>query len=581
MSNTIPANDIVSVTPSVLSAGGIGLALNGTILTESARPPIAPLGALVGFSNADDVGDYFGPSSQEEAMAAVYFLGFNNSNVKPGLLYFTQYPAAAVAAYLRGAPVTGLSLAALGALSGSLTVLMDGVARVAASVNLTGATSYSNAASIIQTALNLTPVVGGSGSASTIAGTLLTIGGTVTGVFAVGQTLTGAGISAGTIITALGTGTGGAGTYQVNNTQTISSQVIGSVATPLSVSFDSVSGAFVIASGITGVAATVAYATGTLATPIFLTQATGAVISQGAAATNPNTFMSALAQQNQNWASFTTTFDPDNGSGNAIKLQFAQWNNLQDNRYLYVAWDTDVSPTVTVPATDSLGQLLKAGNISGTFPLYDPTDANATIAAFVLSIGASIDFNQLNGRITYKFKGQTGLIPTVGNQSEANNLRANGYNFYGVWATAADQFIGISDGVVSGPFKFADAYINEIWLNNNLQLALMTLLFQINAVPYNAAGYALIEQSCASAIQAGLNFGAFSKGVLLSSLQIAEVNNAAGVAIDRILFAQGWYFQVVPATAQIRANRQSPECTFWYCDAGAVHQINLASVEIQ
>lgn len=59
----------------------------------------------------------------------------------------------------------------------------------------------------------------------------LTIGGTVTGTFAVGETVTGSSVSAGTVITALGTGTGGAGTYIVNNSQTISSQTIGTAVT--------------------------------------------------------------------------------------------------------------------------------------------------------------------------------------------------------------------------------------------------------------------------------------------------------------------------------------------------------------
>lgn len=59
---------------------------------------------------------------------------------------------------------------------------------------------------------------------------LLTVGGTVTGTFAVGQTVTGSGITASTHLTALGTGTGGAGTYIVDISQTISSQAINTSA---------------------------------------------------------------------------------------------------------------------------------------------------------------------------------------------------------------------------------------------------------------------------------------------------------------------------------------------------------------
>jgi len=56
-----------------------------------------------------------------------------------------------------------------------------------------------------------------------IAGTTLTVSAVSSGTLAAGMTIQGAGITANTIITALGTGTGGAGTYTVNFSQTISS----------------------------------------------------------------------------------------------------------------------------------------------------------------------------------------------------------------------------------------------------------------------------------------------------------------------------------------------------------------------
>jgi hypothetical protein len=48
----------------------------------------------------------------------------------------------------------------------------------------------------------------------------------VTGTIAVGQLITGTGVTAGTTIVALGTGTGGAGTYIVSASQTVSSTTI-------------------------------------------------------------------------------------------------------------------------------------------------------------------------------------------------------------------------------------------------------------------------------------------------------------------------------------------------------------------
>jgi hypothetical protein len=64
-----------------------------------------------------------------------------------------------------------------------------------------------------------------SGSLCTIALTVLTVGGTVTGTLRVGSTVYGAGVPANTQIISFGTGTGGAGTYNLSTSTTVSSAV--------------------------------------------------------------------------------------------------------------------------------------------------------------------------------------------------------------------------------------------------------------------------------------------------------------------------------------------------------------------
>lgn len=64
-----------------------------------------------------------------------------------------------------------------------------------------------------------------------ISGTTLTVTAQTDGYLEVGQAVNGAGITAGTTITALGTGTtGGVGTYTVNNSQTVASETMASTA---------------------------------------------------------------------------------------------------------------------------------------------------------------------------------------------------------------------------------------------------------------------------------------------------------------------------------------------------------------
>jgi Baseplate J-like protein len=72
--------------------------------------------------------------------------------------------------------------------------------------------------------------IGAAGSAAaftgTIAGTLLTVSAVASGTLAVGQLITGVGVLPSTVITALGTGTGGVGTYTVSASQTIASEAM-------------------------------------------------------------------------------------------------------------------------------------------------------------------------------------------------------------------------------------------------------------------------------------------------------------------------------------------------------------------
>lgn len=583
---TIPASALVNVTPSVLGVGGDGLDVIGLVLTTSTRVPI---GTVQSFPSAAAVADFFGAGSAEAIIAgggtnkgSGYFGGFTGANKLPASILFAQYNQAAVAAYLQGGDVSGLTLAALQAISGTLAVTIDGYARAAGAVNLSAATSFSSAAAIIQTALNAATATAASFTGA-ISGTTLTVSALGSGALAVGQTVVGA--SAGTIITALGSGTGGTGTYVVNNSQSLGSGALTSKGTDVAVTYDSVSGGFKIASGITGVASTSAFATGAIAATLMLTAATGAAISQGAIAAVPATFMDGVVQQTTNWVTFMTSFDPD-GSGNSVKQAFAAWVNGKNNRYAYICWDTDITPTTALPAVASLGYLLAQNGNSGTCLIYDATDLN--LAAFICGAAAAIDFTQTNGRITFAFKSQPGLQASVVDATVASNLggnpqtsdRGNGYNFYGAYASANENFTWFQRGFITGPFSWLDSFINQVWLNSQFQLALLTLQANALSIPYTTGGEGLIEQALADPIAAGLNFGAFAPGAISSS-QISDVNAAAGANVAGTLQTQGWYLQVKAASSASRAARTTPPCTFWYLDRGSVQSINLGSVALQ
>lgn len=565
----IPADQIVSVVPAVIGAGGQALDLLGLILTQSTRVPI---GTVPSFPDLASVQTYFGANSPEAGLAQIYFLGFDGSTVKPGAILFSPYPTTNVGAWLQGGNISGMTLAALQALSGSLNVTVDGVVKTAASIVLSGATSFSAAATLIGTGLGLTPLTGATATGS-IAATTLTVTAVASGTLAVGDVLSGGTITAGTSIVAQLTGTpGGIGTYQVTPSQTAASTTVTAVVPP--VVYDSLAGGFRLSSSTTGASSTIGFASGTLAAPLLLTQATGAVTSQGAAATTPAAAMAAVVATTQDWATFMTAWEPSASDASA----FAQWTNGTGNKYCYAYWTSSAAATI-VPDTTTGGALIRAANYSGTELIYE-TDTRGDKAAFFLGYGASLDTAATEGRATAMFRGQSGLAADVVNGTIAQNLKANGYSFYGDYSTRNDDFLFFSGGAITGPFEWADSYLNQIWMNSSFQLALIEFMVAMKSIPYAAPGYAGIESALLDPITAAVNFGAIRAGVSLSNAEIAEVNTAAGLKIDTILATRGWYLQVKDPTAQVRQNRGTPVCNFWYMDGQSVQHINLSSVEV-
>jgi hypothetical protein len=506
---TIPASAIASVLPGVISAGGQGLVLNGVALTANTRVPV---GQAVAFSSLGAVQSFFGANSVEASLAANYFGGFTNCTQLPGMLYFWQYCwQTPVSAYLRGTSVAALTLSALQAITGSLSLTIDGSARTWSSVNLSGATSFSQAATQIASGLGLTG----------------------------GQSCT----------------------------------------------FDSVAQAFVITSGTTGTSSTITLASGTAAAALGLS--TGATLSQGAPVSTPAAAMNAICVATQNWACFATVFEPVL----ADKLAFANWTASQNNRFAYISWDTDPNASVANNQT-CFGYQIEQLGVSGVYAISgDPAYATsqgttlaallAPVAFFNMGIAASINFSQKNGRTTFAFCNQAGLAYSVANQQIGANLIANGYNFYGAYATANQGFVFNYPGQVSGEFDFMDEYINQIWLNSNFQLAMMELYQNTLSIPYNNAGYSLIRQGLTPAIVAAANFGAFVAGVELSAAQISEVNGQAGLDISTALYNSGYYLQILDPGAQARQARKSPIMNFWYTDGGSVQSMSLASIDVQ
>lgn len=570
MTKSIPLEFFASVTPAVISAGGTGVAVVGLLLTSDTSVPI---GSVASFASPSLVEAHFGAGSPEYAFAQAYFAGYDNSPQKPGALLVAQYPLQGVPAYLEGGPLA-TPLATLTALAaGTVTLTINGSPVTSGSINLSSATSYSDVAAIVETALGYSDAQ----FTGSIAGNVLTVTGISSGAIHAGQALVATGVAAGTkVVSQLTGGAGGVGTYQISATlgAPVSSESMSSGA--LQVAYDSQLDAFVLTVGTPGTSGsiTVANASG-IATALKLTAAKGAQVSPGAIASDPGAAMDAILAQTANWVSFTTLFEPDADD----KVAFAAWANARDSRYAYVPWSTDVADATADDTTGAFYRIVQAGYGSVAY-CYAPVNTFKA-AAFIMGSAASIDFTRTEGRRNFCFLSQSGLPADVSDLDMATVLRDKGINFYGVFASASQSFLRLYPGAITGKFLWLDSWVNQVWMNDALKLALADLLANVPSIPYNPAGYGKITQHLSDPIQEAVNFGAIRSGVALSSSQASQVNGLAGVKVDNTITQRGWALVVQQASAEVRAARGSPPILFFYTDGQSVQALHLTSTEIQ
>lgn len=496
MASYIPIDQIVTINPGVIGAGSNPLALNGLFLGQS---ELIPSGTITEFNSADAVSDWFGSSAYETTLANVYFNGFTNCSKYPGSIFFAPVVTEARAAWARGNSLSGMTLATLIAITGTLYVTIDGTEYNCVLLNLSTATSFSEAADLITEQLGISDVA--------------------------------------------------------------------------TVTWDSTTSRFTLTTVSTGSESSVSQITGTAASDLGLATAT---LSQGADVNTLTDVLDDAKTQSLNWALFTTVEQCTQDEA----TEMATWANNQNNGWGFVMSDNDANAELANNET-CFGFLAKQAAYDSTICLYDPNE-NPTFKAFVMGCAASIDWSAREGRITFAFRRQSGLATTCNDQQVAENLLGNGYSYYGAYAgRGADNTYNIMyDGNMPGNYPFFDTFVNQIYLNNQLKLAVFDLLLAMNSIPYNDEGYTKIRAAVLDPVNEALNNGTIRTGVDLSESQKVQISTKVGFDISSELYAQGWYLQIEAATATIRAQRASPSMNFFYCDGGSIQQVTIPSLVI-
>ena len=486
MFQSIPASDIVNILPSALAAGGSELSLNTVVFTAASKFPIKQ------YFDLDTVRDDFGSTSNEYKFAETYLQGFSGSTIKPYSVFFAEYVNANKAATLIGLSLRSTTLEKLKLVNGTLSVTINGTLKTG-TVNLSTATSFSSAATLIGTALTAT------------------------------------------------------------------------------VTFDTQLQAFIVASGTTGLTSSISFGSGTAADALGLSEVGGAVVNNNTVADTADSALERVTDE-------TLNFAPITGIGFNVDWfkKIATWVTKQNHRFWLFQYDKE--PTATIAgSTVNFAAWLKGNDVADVTPIYGDIEH----VAFACGSVASIDFSEVNGRVTLDFRSQSGIKASVTSKQDAKALEANGYAFYGAWATANDRFQFMRNSVVSGEFKWANTYAFQIWLNQGFQLDGIIGLQQYKSIPPNNEGKALYRAIFQDRINNGKAFGGIVAGMKLTEQQKSVINretNSTGAASQVEL--TGWYMYVGDAVNVQGAARKRFPAKFFYSDGGDIQGINMTSTAV-
>ena len=340
--------------------------------------------------------------------------------------------------------------------------------------------------------------------------------------------------------------------------------------TNATVTYNSVQNKFVITSTLTGTTSAIGYgsapSSGTdLSIVLGLTQALGAVLSQGNDALTVAENMEKITTVTRNFVGFTTL----TAVSDSVAVDYAAWADLDDD-YVYFYHSNNSTLLSKSTNTSSVPVTLQAYNTTACVfgDVYD--------AVFMLAIGASIKWDSANALKTWFAKSASGLNAKVLSDTEAEALESIRCNYIGQFATRNAEFTLLNRGCLSGTqYGFIDVLYGAIWLRARLQRGLMDCFSGNNRIPYIQNGYGILATFIAEAVDEALGNGVIDVGLRISDAERITIMNEINEDISVELLNNGYWYKISDPTANARADRQSPVMAMYYTYAGSVQQIEF------
>jgi len=156
----------VSITSGV--GGGVGVRLRDLILRLFSTDVRVPVGTVIEMDNATDVGTYFGTTSPEYLRAVFYFGFISKLITAPKKISFGRWADVAAAGRIFGATKTLAVSQFTGITTGSLKLTLGAYTADVTGINFSSATTLSNVATILQTAIRAVVAGGADWTGATV-----------------------------------------------------------------------------------------------------------------------------------------------------------------------------------------------------------------------------------------------------------------------------------------------------------------------------------------------------------------------------------------------------------------------------
>jgi Protein of unknown function (DUF3383) len=148
--------------------GGAGVRMRDLILRLFTTSPRVPAGSVVEMTSADDAKTYFGTGSAEYLRALFYFGFISKLITSPKKISFSRWADVASAARIYGASRTYLVGSFTAITTGSLRLTLGAYSADVTGLNFTSATTLSNIAAVLQTAIRAITAGGADWTGATV-----------------------------------------------------------------------------------------------------------------------------------------------------------------------------------------------------------------------------------------------------------------------------------------------------------------------------------------------------------------------------------------------------------------------------